>query len=341
MQNESLESMSRYNVRRYELSDSFIGDVMKLDSRRSDLAVASTWATLIALVLGMRYLLGQSYGWYFYIPGIFLIAGRQGALLQLVHEAAHGLLSESRALNHAIGQYLCAMPVGISLDGYGSGHIRHHSYTGTEDDPLSDREKYRVTDVRDPKLYLLFLKDLFGITALSMFFAYGNNEGEIAKKKTGVEFRALALQFSRLCLVQLVVLGGLFQFHIPQYILLWLIPAMSPHMFLMRIRGIAEHGLPRQLGKHVDNSGVGTFYTRSFMTPARHYAFTPLIWLERALIGSHRVYFHHEHHLLPKVPFYNLEKVHMAIKDRAIQYNPDIYVRGYFTAALKSVLEKP
>ena len=32
---------------------------------------------------------------------------------------------------------------------------------------------------------------------------------------------------------------------------------MGPHMFLMRIRGIAEHGLNKQLGRKVINSKEG------------------------------------------------------------------------------------
>ena len=35
----------------------------------------------------------------FYLPCIFIIAGRQGAMVQLVHEASHHLISKNHKLN--------------------------------------------------------------------------------------------------------------------------------------------------------------------------------------------------------------------------------------------------
>src|SRR5262249_31398265 len=133
----------------------------------------------------------------------------------------------------------------------------------------------------------------------------------------------------------------LFQLDIVDYFLLWLIPAMSPHMFLMRIRGIAEHGLAGQLGVDVETVNEGIFYTRSFLTPTRRYRVAPLALFEKGLIGSLSVYYHHEHHLLPNVPFYNLHKVHEKIGTQVREINGDVYVRGYFSAAFKNILTAP
>ena len=168
------------------------------------------------------------------------------------------------------------------------------------------------------------------------------------------------VSFAQLCLAQLGLLLVLFQSRIlfgaetlvfPNnalldnfitYILLWLIPALSPFMFLMRIRGIAEHGLMRQLGVDegpYDTRGTdeGLFYTRSFFTPQVSYNFQPLIWFERLLIGSFNVNYHHEHHLFPRVAWYNLPKLHDLIGKKVAERNPDIYARGYFSAAMRNV----
>lgn len=114
--------------------------------------------------------------------------------------------------------------------------------------------------------------------------------------------------------------------------LFWIIPAISPHMFLMRIRGIAEHGLPNQLGIDISDNRQGNLYTRSFLS-ARKVNNSLLSWLEKILIGSLDVHYHHEHHLLPNVPHYNLKKVHEKIYQKAIILNPNIFVSGYFKAA--------
>lgn len=335
-----------YGRKLFEVDRDFLSAVTTLDPRRSMRALALIWVQIVALVYVVRFAVPESWFWYAYVPVAFLVAGRLGALLQIVHEAAHGLLHPSKRANDLVSSWLAARPIGISHEGYAQGHYRHHAYTGTARDPESDREKYRVPDARDPRLYGLLAKDLLGITALMVFFAYGQNAVDLDERR-GQRARAgsLAGHLACLSLVQLVVLGGLFWFDAVDYALLWLYPAMGPHMFLMRIRGIAEHGLAGQLGvagaAGLDTVTEGTFYTRSFGTPARTYRWRPLAWLERALIGSLRVYYHHEHHLYPTVPFYHLARVHERVAPAVTAMNPDVYVRGYVSAALKNVLVAP
>jgi len=311
-----------------------------LEPRRSTRALISIWATLAALILGFRFLVPSGWQPYLYVPIIFLIAGRFGALLQLIHEGAHGLLSHSKKMNFFISRWLCAYPIGVFFDGYQRGHLRHHAGTNTKIDPPADTEKYRITDFRSPKLYLLLLKDVLGLTAFEIFFAYKQTE-ESATNVTANESAKDSKVGTLFCLMvcNLVVLGVLFQFQIVPYVLLWLIPAVSPHMFLMRIRGIAEHGLSKQLGVEVTEGWRGNFYTRSFFTKRCHYSFPPMVWLERILIGSLSVNHHHEHHLMPTVPFYHLSKVHDRIAPELSRLNPDVYAAGYFAAAVRNLLE--
>ena len=305
---------------------------MALEPKHSNGALLSTWGGLIGLVLIGRFKLPVQHYLYFYIPLVFLIAGRFGSLLQLIHEASHRLLSNNKNQNDFIGTYFCALPVGVFFDGYVKGHLLHHAWTNTEKDPKADTEKYRVTDCRDPKLYLLFLKDILGITALNIFFAYKGN-GE--KPESGK--RKPLISLGQLCLVQFLILGVLFGFQIKDYFLFWLFHAISPHMFLMRIRGIAEHGLARQKGIEIKEPSEGNFYTRSFFTSMSHYRFLPLVWMERILIGSLSVNHHHEHHLFPTVPFYNLKRVHERVGPLVRAQNPDVYAKGYFAAALRNM----
>ncbi len=68
---------------------------------------------------------------FFYIPGVFLIAGRQGALLQLIHEASHKLISKNNKLNDFFGEFLTSLLVGVNFFGYRSVHNQHHTYTAT------------------------------------------------------------------------------------------------------------------------------------------------------------------------------------------------------------------
>lgn len=334
-----MQSPARYSIHSYDLPEGFIQSLTVLHERKGYVALAMNWMVLAFLVFTIRHLIPENFFWMVYIPTIILIASRYGVFLQLIHEGSHGLLSQNKTWNHFIAKYLCSLPIGIQFDGYARGHIRHHAFTNTEKDPKSDTEKYRIVDFRNPRLYLLFLKDLLGITALSIFFQYDEYDSE-AEKAQGHEagLSAKLIKLAELSTIQLLVLGTLFQFSIVDYILLWLVPAISPHMFLMRIRGIAEHGLAKQLGITEFRDGVvGTFYTRSFLTPRNRYSFSPLAWFEKLLIGSLNVYYHHEHHLLPYVPYYNLPKLHQAIGTQIQQKNPDVFAKGYFAAAMRNL----
>lgn len=329
----SIQVPKNYGAATYKLPKDFVREITTLQPKKSDIAICETWTALIAIIWTLLYAVPDNYFWVAYVPAIFLIAGRFGALLQLVHEASHGLLSPSKDRNQALARWLCAYPVGVFYDGYVTGHKKHHTGTNTLADPPSDTEKYRVVDCRKPELYLLFLKDLLGITALNIFFKYKENE-EAPNSDAGSKLKALV----QITLVQLIVLSFIFHFNLVDYFLLWLFPAASTHMFLMRIRGMAEHGLAGQLGSKVEYGWEGTFYTRSFMTPQNRYKFLPFVWLERILIGSLNVNHHHEHHLFPTVPFYHLPKLHRRISREVAQNNPDVYALGYFAAAMRSLL---
>jgi len=333
-------SESRYNIHNYNLPEAFLKELRQLDPKRSWFALAVAWVSLVGLVLGMRHLVPKELFWTVYIPAIFLIASRYGALLQLIHEGAHSLLARNKKLSNFIGDWLCAKPIGINFKGYTYGHLRHHPYTNTEMDSAADTEKYKIVDVREPKLYLLFLKDFLGITAISIFLDYGKKS--IDSRKASVKanpLREKLFNLSQLCFVQLIILGIIFQFQIADYILLWLIPAVSPHMFLMRIRGIAEHGLAKQIGiENIEDGSIGELNTRSFLTSKSSYKFLPLVWLEKLMIGSFSVHYHHEHHLLQTVPFYNLEKLHLRVRDEVYKKNPDVYAQGYVAAMMRNIL---
>ena len=268
----------------------------------------------------------------FYLPCIFIIAGRQGAMVQLVHEASHHLISKNHKLNDFFGNYLCAFPIGVNFAGFRSGHNNHHVNTATPNDSPTDLDKYRIVDTKKFDLYKLFIKDLIGISALEVFLSYGKNKTETVnvEKKSKKEF---FLTLTKLSLTQLFILA-LFGFNIINYILFWIIPLISPHMFLMRIRGLAEHGQSNQLGCTAETNSAGTFYTRSFLTEVNSYKSAIIVFLEKILIGSFNVNYHHEHHIFPNIPWYNLKKLSKLISKNVQKNNTSkTYRKGYVEAA--------
>ncbi len=340
---EVLEKETFYNSQWYTVDRETLARLKVLTPYKPVLASLFAWFWIFVIVRTFLHYPGL---FYFYPLILFFIAGRAGVFLQLAHEAAHGLISKGK-FNDWFGNWVTCYPIGLDLKGYGDPHLRHHACTNKVCDPLSDSEKYKVCDIRRPRLWLLFLKDILGITAVTIRLRYDqplanrdkkdiedyveHEEGSVAYRVSpGSLFQTLKKYLS-IALVQLLILGALFRFNIFHYILLWFVPLVTAHMFLMRIRGIAEHGLGIQLeAEDLDQRNRGTFFTRSFGTPLRHYHIPFLNLLERWLIGSLNVYYHHEHHLYPKVPYYNLPKVHALISQQMKAYNPHIFARGYF-----------
>jgi fatty acid desaturase len=295
------------------------------------------FSTFVLIFFGIK--LVSEVSWLFYPLLVFFIAGRQGAFLQLVHEASHDLINTNAKINNFFGSWLTSLAVGVNFNGFTSGHRSHHSLVSTANEPKSDSEKYLIVDFRDPKIYFLFLKDFLGITALKIFLDYGGNKLKKEKFFLFDFFSLKKLSFLlKLCIVQLLILS-IFKFNIFYYILFWIYPAMGPHMLLMRIRGIAEHGLSKQMSYFVRTPAEGMYFTRSFLTSYNSYKIYFFGFLEKALIGSFNVHYHHEHHLNARIPYYNLEKFHDIIKEEIKnKIKVPIYEKGYFSAALKTVL---
>lgn len=328
--------MISYSLRLYNLPPGVLESLKRVEPWRLYVSFALAWVAIYGLVRAYLYV-GS---WWLFVPTIFLIAGRAGVFLQLAHEVAHGL--GPRWFGN-----LASYCLGFDLKGYADGHMRHHACANRACDPVSDREKYRVCDPRDWRLWALLAKDASGWTAISTRIKYGGmGSGEVDSggyeeiddgyRRAGPSPQSRALLAANLmgiAATQSVVLIIIFQMSPLHYLTLWLLPLTTAHMVLMRIRGIAEHGLSAQLGiTMADHEGIrngGTFYTRSFGTPLRRW-WRPVCWLERALIGSLAVYYHHEHHLAPKVPYYNLARLHALIGVQVQGNNRHVYIRGYF-----------
>ena len=96
----------------------------ELDEKKTVIALVILYAVTAALIFFSIKL--TNYNYFFYIPCIFLIAGRVGAFLQLAHEASHLLVSKNQKFNDFFGNYLCCYPIGVNFAGYRSGHNNHH-----------------------------------------------------------------------------------------------------------------------------------------------------------------------------------------------------------------------
>lgn len=304
-----------------KINNSYLSELRKLQVARSYAAILITWLTMALLVFFVSLSEGSTLFWVIWPFSAFLMAGRQGALLNLVHEGSHRLLHPIKAKNDLLSDWFCAYPIGLTTISYKKVHEEHHRYAATKNEPISDFDKYSEVDWGSSRIYIKFAQDFFCISALRSFLSYkekSNNRSDLLK----------------IALMQLIVLVAVFQLNFFLYAILWIFPLIGPHMVLMRFRGIAEHGYHLQKKIIVENPEQGVLFTRSMGTNANKYKNVLLCLLEKILIGSININYHHEHHLFPSVPFYNLPKLHDLVAQQVRERNSDAYAKGYFYAAL-------
>ncbi|MBL8920137.1 MAG: fatty acid desaturase family protein [Myxococcaceae bacterium] len=243
---------------------------------------------------------------------LVVLGGRQLALAILMHEASHRSLFKTRWLNDGVGAWLCAAPVWLHLDEYREHHLRHHSFTGLDEDP--DLGLVTPFPVSKASLVRKLARDLFGVTGLKrvvglalMDLGYLTYTASVGARWTGRGRplgEVLAFGVRRLgpvllangALVGVTVLIGA-----PWLSLLWLGAYLTTFSLFLRLRSLAEHAC-----------------TERSADPLRNTRTTKANLLARLTVAPHHVNFHLEHHLLMTVPHHRLEALHRLLGERGV-----------------------
>jgi fatty acid desaturase len=266
-------------------------ELYEIDSLRALGAVAGTWAMIILTIASALW----SHSVIVWFVAIFIIARCQHALMVLAHDAAHFRLLENRFWNDFIGHWICFWPVGSSLEGYRSVHLRHHRYLHTDKDPdLSLSRPYPATTASWRRK---LIRDISGISELQIrgYIKVENGRSHLARGRMLRDFTPAAIARR---IAFLAFLATLFYFgYLFAFIVLWVIPEMTVQRVIARVRAVLEHG-----GVPDRNDGLRNSRTIISRT-----------WIMRFMMNPHHVAYHLEHHLFPAVPHYNLPKLHLAL----------------------------
>lgn len=298
-------------------------------SRRSDWVsvglVLHAWAIIIAAFC-LFALWPNPLTW---LIAIMLIGTRQLGLAILMHEAAHGGLHHNQRINDMIGKWLCAAPIGASLQAYRPYHLRHHLYTQTKDDP--DLSLSAAFPVSRASMRRKMLRDLFGLTfyrqRLLPFFlglrAAFSRRSLSRDKDKAIDFRVVNIgnggqgAFLIVNIGLIVILALLHQAHL--YLLLWLGALATWFPLVTRIRNIGEHAC-------IENGDHVLRQARDVRANA----------LERLLIAPYWVHYHLMHHLFMYLPCYRLEAAHRLFVARG--YGAQMEIQPSYQAVFAKVL---
>jgi fatty acid desaturase len=266
--------------------------------KRSDLlglwCVAHAWLVIAACMV--------AFVWFpnpvVLLIGVVLVGARQLGLAILMHDAAHGVLTQSRWLNEFLGQYVCAWPLFSDLHAYRSYHLQHHRHTQQSRDP--DLSLSAPFPIAAASFRRKLLRDVTGQTTYKQRVAQFRNA---FTAKDGSTAAGLRKGFSRLGGAIAINLGLLLVLTLAGYwhlfFLLWALPFFIWFPLITRIRNIAEHAVVP------DNDD-----------PFRHARTTKANLLWRACVAPYWVNYHVEHHLLMYVPCYNLPRFHRLLMDK-------------------------
>jgi fatty acid desaturase len=256
-----------------------------------------------------------------FVLAVIVIGGRQLGLAILMHDAAHGVLMRTKGLNEWVGRWLLAYPVLGDMISYRHYHLEHHRRTQQQDDPdLGLSAPFPITRASFRRK---MLRDITGQTGFKQrkaqfLRAIGTNAMTLSERAQNYWDR-----LGRQTIANLVLLALMTAFGKPHYYLMfWVLPNITWHMVITRIRNIAEHAVVP------DNNDV--------MRNART---TYASWWVRALVAPYWVNYHVDHHLLFYVPCYNLPKLHSLLLAKG--FGPQMEIQPNYWTVLKLATSKP
>ncbi len=229
-----------------------------------------------------------------------IIGTRQLGLAILMHEAAHAGLHPDLRINDGVGHWLCALPIGASLDAYRPYHLNHHRFAQQIEDP--DLVLSAPFPVSRASLRRKIIRDLTGQTffkqRISPFFRALAPDEDLPEGAQVTARSALPFLAVNALLLAGAVLAGVWW----AYFSLWLVPLMTWFPLVTRLRNIAEHAC-------VENSQVD---------PLRQARTTRAAWWERAFIAPYWVNFHAEHHIFMHLSCWSLKRAHRLLAEKGV-----------------------
>ena len=299
------------------LSSSEISYLKKKNSLMGACLILHAWL----IIFGSLYVYTLFPNLFTLLTAILIISGRQLGLAILMHEGAHGLLTNKIKLNNLMSQFFCAFPMGVDTYDYRHYHLRHHKHTQSEDDP--DLILSSPFPISKSSFLRKTLRDLSGVTGIkqryeSLIRTINNkSKRENGKEVSGFKSRKsiLGIIICQFFIFSIMSQFGSWWF----YFIFWALPSITIFQLFYRIRNIAEHAV---VLKNCDDFNNARTTYASF--------------LERVFVAPYYVNYHLEHHLFMFVPCYKLKKAHQMLIDKNLKERMEI--KNGYTSLLKAIM---
>ena len=241
-----------------------------------------------------------------FIPAaVVIIANRQRALGNILHDAGHCNLCRNRQWNDLMARALVAPLLFASLSGYRDAHYRHHLALGQR---AGDPDLLPVPRAWPQHWTTSYLRNLLCWSTWK-----GSMAGHLAAPEVGLASHLFIMGWWTLALAALITLAGN-EFTIT-FVLLWLLARATAFHAITTFREMCDHFGLRP-------SGILSF-TRDVVCHG--------VW--RALIHPRNNCYHLTHHLLPAVPYYRLPQAQQLFQQMPAYRDHAIVCQAYFAGA--------
>jgi fatty acid desaturase len=236
---------------------------------------------------------------------ICVIANRQRALGNILHDAGHRNLCRDRLINDSIARILVAPILFASLTRYRTTHFRHHLALG---DDHNDPDFLAVPVRRSP--HWLFS---FGRNALSWQAWLGSFAGHLAAHEVPVRSKLYIAGWWAVFLAMVAALAGITL--TVTFVTLWLVARATVFHLITTFREMCDHFGLRP-------GGIFSF-TRDM----------PCHGVWRWFFHPRNNGYHLTHHLLPAVPYYRLPQAYGLFRELPVYRSDGQVCDAYFSGA--------
>jgi fatty acid desaturase len=242
-----------------------------------------------------------------------------------LHDCIHLSLFPTKIENRVCGTLLSAL-LGTSFKAIREQHMDHHRYFGTQDDPGAG--DYFVRFRSQKELLKFLVAPLVGSLLFSKIGEYllrprnAATAPDSSSSRPKTTLTRQVLSYGLILCIQVgvcaIITDGLQVAQLWRYIAFNVLPAVTIFLFLIRLRMFLEHG-------PLDYSVCDYFERRRPTARTIHGS-----WLERMLLCASNFNYHHEHHLYPAVPGWQLPQLHRQLLASGL--DPEDVRRTYFEA---------
>ena len=277
---------------RAELTSLVSADTLKALHRISPLRHA--WAVLRHVALGalaVWVILRFGDRWYAWVPASIVIGFVAFGFTVLLHEVVHGLVSRKRrGLVHRLLAHAYAIPSGLSQAQFTRWHLDHHDNLGLDGGETPDPKRTYLSPRRRSRLLkaLYFTPALFPIYFRAARQAAASYEPSLRARIARERLAAMALHVAIPIVLGLTLGWG---------------AALKLHLLPVFVVFPVAFTINR-LGQHYDIDPSDAAKWGTLIRPS------PFFWDPLFLWSN----YHLEHHYFPRVPFYNLPRLHRALR---------------------------